>query len=361
LSSVGTVIKRHWRLITFIICLLIFAVIVWKFISVLLPFIFGLIIAYLLLPLVRWLEKHLPGGKKHPGTKRISIILGVYFAALIIIAAALFYAFTTVSNSITSLWQTVPQTISSIVVWAQDFLVKIRLNVPSSMLAQYDQAISDAGVSAVNILRSGLGTGFSLVSSSVSLILGFLAMPLIVFFMLKDWDKLRDGFFGIMPDWAGEHAKKIMSIMERVLGRYIRGQFIMSVIIGVLVFILLTILKIPFAPALALWAALMENIPTLGVWLSMIASVSIALATNPGKALWVLLGLIVIQLMENNLLAPRIQGANMKMNPIFILLISLIGAYLIGIAGFIIAVPIAATLIELLKYFRDIARQKESE
>jgi predicted PurR-regulated permease PerM len=361
LSSVGTVIKRHWRLITFIICLLIFAGIVWKFISVLLPFIFGLIIAYLLLPVIRWLEKHLPGGKKHPGPKRISIIIGVYFVALIIIAAALFYAFTVVRSSTTSLWETLPQTISSIVTWVQDFLAKMRLGVPASMLAQYDQTISDAGVSAVNILRSGLGQGFSMVSSSVGLILGFLALPLIVFFMLKDWDKLRDGIFGIMPDWASEHAKKIMGIMERVLGRYIRGQFIMSVIIGALVFILLTILKIPFAPALALWAALMENIPTLGVWLSMLASVAITLATNPGKALWVILGLIVIQLMENNLLAPRVQGSNMKMNPIFILLISLIGAYLIGIAGFIIAVPIAATIIELLKYFRDIAREKETD
>ena len=147
--------------------------------------------------------------------------------------------------------------------------------------------------------------------------------------------------------------------MERVLGRYIRGQFIMSVIIGSLVFILLTILKIPFAPALAVWAALMENIPTLGVWLSILASVAITLATSPSKAPWVILGLVVIQLIENNLLAPRIQGSNMKMNPIFILLISLVGAYFVGIAGFIIAVPIAATVIELLKYFRRIAGVKE--
>jgi len=101
--------------------------------------------------------------------------------------------------------------------------------------------------------------------------------------------------------------------------------------------------------------------PTLGFWLSILANVAITLATNPEKAPWVILGLIVIQLLENNLLAPRVQGSNMKMNPIFILVISLIGAYFIGIAGFIIAVPIAATIIELLKYFRHIAREKETE
>jgi predicted PurR-regulated permease PerM len=150
LSSVGVVIKKHWRLITFIICLLIFVLILWKFISVILPFIIGLIIAYLLLPLVRWLEKHLPGGKKHPGAKRISIIIGVYFVALIIIAAALFYAFTVIRSSTASLWETLPQTFSSIVDWFKDFLSKIRLQVPASMLQQYDQTISDAGVTAVN-------------------------------------------------------------------------------------------------------------------------------------------------------------------------------------------------------------------
>jgi predicted PurR-regulated permease PerM len=128
-----------------------------------------------------------------------------------------------------------------------------------------------------------------------------------------------------------------------------------------MVFILLTVLGIQFAPVLAVWAALMENIPTLGFWLSVVASVAVALATSPDKALWVFLGLAAIQLIENNLLAPRIQGSNMKMNPIFILLVSLLGAYLIGLVGFIIAVPVVATVIELLKYFQRIARKKEPE
>jgi predicted PurR-regulated permease PerM len=361
LNSVGAVIKKNWQLIAFIISLLLFVWLIWKFISVVLPFIVGLIIAYLLLPIVRWLEKHLPGGKKHPGAKRISIIIGVYFIALIIIAAIVFYAFTVVSSSTALLWQKLPQLIPDIVAWVQALMAKIRLEVPASMLQQYDQTIANAGVTLINALRSGLGRGFSIAAASGSLILGFLALPLLVFFMLKDWDKLRDGFFGIMPPWASVHAKNIARILELVLGRYIRGQFIMSVFVGGFVFILLTVLGIPFAPALAVWAALMENIPTLGVWLSIIASVAVTLATSPEKVLWVILGLVAIQLIENNLLVPRIQGSNMRMNPIFILLVSLIGAYLIGIVGFIIAVPLTATVIELLKYFRRISREKETE
>lgn len=361
MNLVGTAIKKHWQLITFIICLLIFVWIIWKLISVVLPFLIGLIIAYLLLPIVRWLEKHLPGRKKHLGAKRISIIIGIYFVGLIMIAGMVFYLYTAISSSTSLLWQNLPQLISDIVAQVQGFMAAVRLEVPASMLEQYDQTIESAGVMVVDALRSGLGQGFSMLSASAGLILGFLAMPLVIFFTLKDWDKLRDGFFGSMPSWASEHARNVAGILERVLGRYIRGQFIMSAFVGILVFILLTVLRIQFAPALAVWAALMENIPTLGFWLSVGASVAIALATSPEKILWIVLGLAVIQLIENNLLVPRIQGSNMKMNPIFILLVSVIGAYLFGLVGFIIAVPLVATVIELLKYFKQSVRKKESE
>jgi predicted PurR-regulated permease PerM len=361
LNSVGSAIKKHWQLIIFIICLLLLVWIIWKLISVILPFLIGLIIAYLLLPIVRWLEKHLPGGKKHPAAKRISIIIGIYLVSLIIIAGVVFYLYTAISSSTSLLWQNLPQLISDIVAQVQGFMAAVRLEVPASLLQQYDQTIESAGVSVVNALRSGLGQGFSMLSASAGLILGFISLPLVVFFTLKDWDKLRDGFFGIMPSWASEHARNVVGILERVLGRYIRGQFIMSIFIGVLVYILLRVLGIEFAPALALWAALMENIPTLGFWLSVSASVAVALATSPDKILWIVLGLAIIQLIENNLLVPRIQGSNMKMNPIFILLVSVVGAYLIGLVGFIIAVPVVATVIELFKYFKQSVRQKEPE
>ena len=361
MNSVGAAIRKNWQLITFIVGLVIFVWLIWTLISAVLSFLIGLIIAYLLLPVVRWLEKHLPGGKKHPGARRIFIIFGIYLIALILLAGMAFYLVTVVSSTATLLWQNLPQLISAIVARIQSLLAAIRLEVPASLLGQYDTTIEDGGVIVVNALRNGLGQGFSTTIASAGLILGFLSLPLVVFYMLKDWDSLRDGFFGIMPSWASEHAKNVAGILERVMGRYIRGQLIMSLIIGSLVFIMLTILGIGFAPALAVWAALMENIPLLGVWLSIIAGVAVALATNPEKAIWLFLGYVIIQLIENNLLVPRIQGNVMRMNPIFIILVSVVGAYLAGLTGFIIAVPVAATVIELLKYFRHSVDHKESE
>jgi predicted PurR-regulated permease PerM len=362
LNSFSTFIKKNWQIITFIIGLMLFFWLIWKLISVILPFLIGLIIAYLLLPVIRWLEKRLPGGNKYPEAQRISIIIGVYLIGLLILASAVIYIMTVVAITASLLWQNLPMLISGVVTRVQDLLAAIRLEVPASMLQQYDQSIKEGGIIAINALRDGLlGQGYSLTVTSTGLILGFLSMPLVVFFMLKDWNNLRDGFYASMPSWASEHAKNVVDILERVMGRYIRGQIVMSIVIGSLVYILLTILGIEFAPALAVWAALMENIPLLGVWLSIITGVAIALATSPDKALWLFLGYIVIQLIENNLLVPRVQGAVMKMNPIFIILVSVIGAYLAGLAGFIIAVPVSATVIELLKYFRLNFRREEPE
>jgi predicted PurR-regulated permease PerM len=360
-SSISRFVKKHWQLLTFFTILIVFVWLILQFISVIAPFLIGLIIAYLLLPLVRWLEKHLAGGKRHPELKRISIIIGVYLISLLVLAGAIFYIATIINSTTTALWQNLPQLISNVVAWIKDQLAEVRLEVPASLLQQYDQAIQNSSVMIINAMRSGLSRGFSWITASVGMILGFLALPLIVFFLLKDWEKLRDGFFEMMPSWARQHAKNVTGILELVLGRYIRGQITLSILVGIMAFILLTVLRIHFAPALAGWAALMENVPTLGFWLSIGASTAITLATSPDKVPWVILGLAVIQVIENNLLAPRIQGSNMKMNPIFILLFSLLGAYLIGLIGFIIAVPIAATVIELIRYFRQNVQEKESE
>jgi predicted PurR-regulated permease PerM len=344
---------------TFVMVLIILALIIWKLITVLLPFLIGLILAFLLLPAVRWLQKYIPGFKKHPNARRIISIVVIYVLGLIVLAALIFYMATTIRDSISLLWQNFPNIAKDFIFQIQNLLDRIRLNIPASFLQNYDNAIASAEDGLVNVIKTVFTRGVSLVWTSVSLVLGFLSLPLIVFYMLKDWDKLRDGFFYALPTWASEHAKSVVSILENVLGRYIRGQIIMSVFVGALTLGLVTALRIPFAPALAIWAALMENFPLLGIWLSITAGVIVALATDPSKVIWLILGYVIIQQIENNLLVPRIQGQIMKMNPIFVIMVSLTGAYLLGLVGFIIAVPVTVTIIQLFKYFKDITEQTQ--
>ena len=188
------------------------------------------------------------------------------------------------------------------------------------------------------------------------MILGFIIMPIFIFFILKDWDRLRDKFYAALPLWTRTHTKSIFSILQNVVVRYIRGQLLLGLAVGLCAFVLLMILRIDFALPLAVFAGVTELVPMIGPWLGGGLAVLVTLATAPEKVIWVALGYLLIQLLENNLLVPRIQGSQMEIHPAFIIMLSVLGAYFAGILGFIIVLPLTMTIIKIFKYLRDSTR-----
>ena len=116
MNSVGALVRRHWRLIVFILGLVFVFWLLWVLRSVLLPFILGLILAYLLLPIIRWIEKHLPGAGKKPKLKqlkRITIIVVVYLLSLVVIGLIVFYTITLVGKALGNLTQGASQSVKN--------------------------------------------------------------------------------------------------------------------------------------------------------------------------------------------------------------------------------------------------------
>jgi predicted PurR-regulated permease PerM len=218
---------------------------------------------------------------------------------------------------------------------------------------------AQAGVALGNAINDLLTRGVGILQSSSGMILGFVSMPVFLFFILKDWDKLRNSFSAGTPQWTRTHAKSIVSIIQNVTVRYIRGQLLLGLVVGTCVFILLMIFRIDFALPLAAFAAVTELVPMIGPWLGGIAGVLVTLAVAPEKVIWVALGYILIQLLENNLLVPRIQGSQMNINPAFIIVLSILGAYFAGILGFVIALPLTMTFVEIFKYLRNSTQDGE--
>jgi predicted PurR-regulated permease PerM len=181
-------------------------------------------------------------------------------------------------------------------------------------------------------------------------------MPIFIFLILKDWDRLRDKFYEALPLWTRTHTKSIFSILQNVVMRYIRGQLLLGLAVGLCAGVLLFILKIQFALPLAVFAGITELVPSIGPWLGGGLAVLVTLATAPEKIIWVGLGYVVIQLLENNLLVPRIQGSQMEIHPAFIIMLGILGAYFAGILGFIIVLPLTMVIIKIFKYLRDSAR-----
>jgi predicted PurR-regulated permease PerM len=216
---------------------------------------------------------------------------------------------------------------------------------------------AQAGVALGHAINDLLTRGVGILQSSSGMILGFVSMPVFLFFILKDWDKLRDSFQATLPAWALTHAKGIFSIIQNVTGRYIRGQLLLGLAVGLCAFIMLMVLKIDFAMPLAVFAAITELVPLIGPWIGGLAGILVTLAVAPEKVIWVALGYILIQFLENNLLVPKIQGLQMNIQPAFIIVLSILGAYFAGILGFIIALPLTMTIVEIFKYLRKNTRE----
>jgi predicted PurR-regulated permease PerM len=135
----------------------------------------------------------------------------------------------------------------------------------------------------------------------------------------------------------------------------------LGLIVGYFAFVGLLILGIPYAPALALLAGIGEMIPTLGPWISGGVSAIVTLAIAPDKTLWVILIFLVIQLFENTLLVPRIHGAYLNIHPAILLFLLVVGAYVAGFWGLLLAAPLTATIVAIVKYIRDYYEKGKSE
>jgi predicted PurR-regulated permease PerM len=327
--------------------------------SVFLPFIVGFILAYLLLPIIRWVEKRLPGAGKKPKLKqlkRITIIVVVYLLSLAVIGLLVFYTITLVGKALGNLTQDASQIIPNGLDTIKQWLKSIPLLSNSSIQENIDVYMAKAGAALPNVLNDFLTRGVKIVQASAGMILGFVIMPIFIFFILKDWDRLRDKFYAALPLWARTHTKSIFSILQNVVVRYIRGQLFLGLVVGLCAYALLMILRIDFALPLAVFAAVTELVPMIGPWLGGGLAVVVTLATAPEKVIWVALGYLAIQLLENNLLVPRIQGSQMEIHPALIIILAILGAYFAGILGFIIVLPLTMAIIKIFKYLRDSTR-----
>ena len=356
MNSVNTLIRRHWQLPVFILGLVFIFCIIWALRSVLMPFIVGLILASLLLPIIRWVEKHLHSEGKRPKLiqlKRISLILIIYLLSLAVIGLLIFYTVTLIGKAMGTLTQDASQIIPNGLYTIKQWLKSISLLSSPTIQAQIDSLALKAGEALPNVLNDFLKSGMKIVQSSAGMILGFIIMPIFIFFILKDWDRLRDRFYTVLPLWTRTHTKSLFSILQNVVVRYIRGQLLLGLVVGICAGILLFTMKIEFALPLAVFAGITELVPTIGPWLGAGLGIIVTLATAPEKLIRVGLGYLLIQLLENNLLVPRIQGSQMEIHPAFIIMLSILGAYFAGILGFIIVLPLTMVTIKIVKYLRD--------
>ena len=345
--------KRQWRLIIVILGIIIIFLLLYVFRSVMLPFICGLVLAYLLYPIVSWLERRLPGKSRWLSARRASLIAGLFIIILVVVGLFTFYIITGVVSSFSILLKNAPQYFSEGLQTLRGWLEGFQRWLPPEIQQQVGGSSQDVGTILGNALRSAFGKGISYISSSFGLILGFVALPVFLFYVLKDWEKLSSGFYSAFSPQMAEHVRGVVAVIDKVLGRWIRAQLVLSAVVAVMSFIGLAALGITLAPALAVLQGIMEFVPILGPWIGGAVGVIVTLAIAPEKVIGVAVVYLAVQLLENIFLVPRIHGGYLKIHPAMILVLLPLGAYIAGLWGIILVVPLTATVVEIYKYVRQ--------
>jgi predicted PurR-regulated permease PerM len=223
---------------------------------------------------------------------------------------------------------------------------------------QIDLYIYNLGLDTINNIVNNFSTINPQIGiSAIGAILGLAIMPVFVFYILKDWEHIENKCYSLLPVWASGYTRDIVGIVNRVLGRYIRAELVLGLAVGTISLIGFLALRVPFAPLLALIAGLMEMVPVVGPWIAGALAVLLTAALAPEKVGWVVLLAAGIQITENIFLCPRVQSGFMRIHPALTMVLLVIGMFVAGILGFILVLPLAATIREVYKYVQGRKRQ----
>ncbi len=187
--------------------------------------------------------------------------------------------------------------------------------------------------------------------SFFSNVFGLLSLILLSLYISLDWEKIKKFIHKIIPNGNGSIFDKIVHELEIYIGYWVKGQFILMFVIGIFSTTALYFLGNPFFLSLGLIAGLLEIIPILGPLISTLLAVTVALAFGGQNiAIVTLVIFYLIQLLENNLLVPKVMQRISGFSPVLILLAFLVFSNFLGIIGAILAVPILMFINILIKH-----------
>ena len=339
------------RLAWLILGALVIALLLYQLRNALLPFIVGGSLAYILDPVISWLERRIPWMSSRPELKRVILILLIFVIAVLVVIAALIAIIPPVIDEIGHFIETLPNLIESARVTVQSIDAQLQARLPEEIVVVIHDVTQDLGKAIVGAAKGFAARTYGVISETMSLLLGLAMVPLILFYILKDKGEIIEGMLNTLSPEPRKHTRNVLSVLNDVFSSYIRGQLILGLVVGLVVFLGLWFMDVPFAPVLGLVAGITELVPVIGPWLGAIPGILVVLATAPEKFIWVALLYLGVQFLENSLLVPRIQSESLNLHPVFVLAALIVGSEVAGLWGVILGPPLAAAGRGVLLYF----------
>lgn len=299
-------------------------------------------LAYLLSPAVNSLERY--------GVSRVIAILFLYVIIISLIVLLIVYVAPKLSTEFGTLAEKLPGYMQKGRQLFLEYQHRLRhVRVPTS--------INDTIFNNLERIQNGI---IDFVSAAADWVLGLFGkiaaafvVPILAFYLLRDSRQIQGFVLGLLPRRQRQPMLQLARRVDRVLGAWIRGQMLVSLVVFVLSFVGLMLVGMDFALVLGIFSGITNFIPYFGPILGAIPGVALALLQSPYTALKVAVVYTLVQQLESGVISPQIMGHSIGLPPLVIIIALLAGGQFGGIVGMIFAVPVAAILKVIISFAMD--------
>jgi predicted PurR-regulated permease PerM len=292
-------------------------------------------------PVVTWLHRR--------GLPRIAGVILVYLLLLALLISFVLLLFPLIVEQGTTIAAAVPGYYQSLREWM--------VNYPNQLIVRLSEFLPATLPGLEPIQQTGqqmlasAGQALGYVASAAKVIFMAMVILLLAFHWTLDGPRTIRSLLLLVPKGQRESISELISAMGTKVGFYIAGQGVLCLVIGIMALVAYLLIGLPNALVLALVAGVLEAVPMVGPLLGAIPAALVALSIAPAKLVWVIVATVVIQQVENSLLVPRVMRKAVGVNPFVTLLALFAFSSFFGIAGALMAIPMAAIIQLVLNRF----------
>lgn len=335
LILVTTYLIKEWRLINFLGAVL----------SILSPFFIGIIIAWLLDPIVTWLQKN--------GFKRAIATVMVFLSFISLVVLFFVLLIPSFADQINEFIGSAPNVLNNIKNFGENLFDKLNniydydfTNIKEQLYGGLSNVVSGLTVTLPNKVIS---IASSIVSGGLNIIFGLF----IAFYMLFDFNNVRKHLFNLLPKSIHADAITLTDRLNKTLKSYVQGTLLIMLLLFIFQSITLAIAGLSSPMLFGMFCAVTNVIPYIGPYIGGIPAIIVGFTISPATGIFTLLAVVIAQFLESYFLNPIVMSKTMKLHPVTIMIGLLIFGHFFGILGMVLATPIISCIKIIFNFFNE--------
>lgn len=329
--------------------------------NICLPFICGLVFAFLLSGMCNKIEKRLPNVLKQNTKRFIASTASICFLVLCIIIF-LIVLIPQITSSVTQLASNMQSYIVDLSDWLKYLAIKYRISqeMADNLLAYSNQMLNTCINFVQNNLPKIMTVTYTTITSIGSIIIGII----VALYILIDKEKIQAQFrklgHAFLKDKHYNYVHHVIMLSADRFNGFIVGKIIDSIIIGIICFVGMTVMKLEYPVLISFIVGITNVIPFFGPFIGAVPSIFILLMIEPIQALWFSIWILALQQLDGNIIGPYILGDSLGLSSMWIMFAIIVGGGFFGIIGMFLGVPTFSVIYILLKEYAEKRIQERS-